>query len=158
MIDKNAFNAALETYENIAHHKDENAMLSALESYEAKRTPEPEASKRQLREDFEKWYGSKPSRFITGNYEDVIVQARWEAYKTGRESVSTPAPVSGWQPIETAPKDGTSFLTGGHIAGKEIYKIRKWGGKTWQDQYTHQNAMSCEVWMPIPSYLKQEAK
>lgn len=54
-------------------------------------TPKPEASKRQLREDFEKWYGSKPSRFITGNYEDIVVQARWEAYRAGRESVSTPA-------------------------------------------------------------------
>lgn len=50
-------------------------------------TPEPEASKRQIREDFEKWYGSKPSRFVTGNYEDIVVQARWEAYRAGRESV-----------------------------------------------------------------------
>jgi hypothetical protein len=61
--------------------------------------------------------------------------------------------MSEWQPIETAPKDGTAFL--GYNAGRErIYLIEsvhvEYDSKTtWQDRAGYYN-ITLTHWMPLP--------
>ena len=72
--------------------------------------------------------------------------------------------MSEWQPIETAPKDGTVIL-GIYVNGKydPDYSIICWGGRTWVgmcdgyesieaqgDTYTEYHTPFCTHWMPLP--------
>lgn len=97
----------------------------------------------QDRKDFEEWYGSSPE-FGKYVYVDPIVQARWEAWKGALERYS-------WQPIESAPKDGTrvllSKLGAMHTA---FYRNGGWecGNLHYFNSPTH--------WMPLPAPPVQE--
>lgn len=55
-----------------------------------------------------------------------------------------------WQPIETAPKDGTRLLL--HYAPRRLTKVGKWdaGSCYWSaDQWLHEKAPT--HWMPLPA-------
>ncbi|MEN0115382.1 MAG: hypothetical protein AAGD15_01560 [Agrobacterium cavarae] len=60
--------------------------------------------------------------------------------------------VAGWQPIETAPKDGTQILAYPCFGGKDPYQVRwrqtKRGG--WE-HWTHLVPLSPTHWMPLPA-------
>lgn len=58
---------------------------------------------------------------------------------------------SEWQPIETAPKDGSRFLT--YKRNKrvgDVYAIHKWVGKKFQAVGPSYNP-SPTHWMPLPA-------
>ena len=38
-----------------------------------------------------------------------------------------------WQPIETAPKDGTEVLIGRNYGGSEAYAVASFDGDEWRD-------------------------
>lgn len=55
--------------------------------------------------------------------------------------------MSEWQPIETAPKDGTEIL-GLDARFKAVYWIVKWDGKCFDDAENF--APQISHWMPLP--------
>lgn len=60
----------------------------------------------------------------------------------------------GWQPIETAPKDGRPILLFGGYSGGGI-NIGAWGGSrpaSWRDGHSmgRQFPRPCTHWMPLP--------
>ena len=61
--------------------------------------------------------------------------------------------MSEWQPIETAPKDGTRILTASrHNSGWWLI-VAEWGGKSpprWIDSFIGRTAQSPTHWMPLP--------
>jgi hypothetical protein len=60
--------------------------------------------------------------------------------------------MSKWQPIETAPNDGTQFLAYGDGNGVEssVYICsRRYGLDGWREAYT-KRAMRPTHWMPLP--------
>lgn len=69
------------------------------------------------------------------------------------------ANIGEWQPIESAPKDGTAFL--GYRPGASPYVARKdcdivhysgWGGGIWEgaNGYAKHNLTDLTHWMPLP--------
>jgi hypothetical protein len=73
--------------------------------------------------------------------------------------------MTGWQPIETAPKDGTFILGAYFYNGHEPdYSIVRWNKKDWLgycdgdrsilsqgDTYTDYHEPFCTHWMPLPA-------
>jgi len=63
---------------------------------------------------------------------------------------------SGWQPIETAPKDGTKILGTDHDDVFEMIFIRHFEVSTqeftngWTDDYEHLSEFYPTHWMPLP--------
>ena len=62
-----------------------------------------------------------------------------------------------WQPIETAPKDGTAFLAFvpyciGYVARQDIQVLHwsGWGGGVWDDNNGFHTANLPTHWMPLP--------
>lgn len=63
--------------------------------------------------------------------------------------------MSEWQPIETAPKDGTEFIG---LKGRLVFRTKnqqyyvKWphevGGPTYRDEWTYEDASSFTPWSP----------
>lgn len=77
--------------------------LSALRS-EPEPTPEPGE-----RERFEAWWFDEAVVEALENARSVEAEC-WLAWQARASLPPAPEPVAGWQPIETAPKDGTPFL------------------------------------------------
>ena len=66
----------------------------------------------------------------------------------------------GWQPIETAPKDGTQFLATGVEADGRKNPRRRWGVAYWYERRWlggHFNSHCPPThWMPLPHPPKEE--
>lgn len=56
--------------------------------------------------------------------------------------------MSAWQPIETAPKDGTYVLCGAPGSTATVYF---WNGAAWDDGDFFSNETWPTHWMPLPS-------
>jgi hypothetical protein len=69
-------------------------------------------------------------------------------------SPAAPTGQSEWQPIETAPKDGTVFLgywkKNGSLGVRVVYAVRTDTGFYWND-YSTQEMLLLTHWMPLPS-------
>lgn len=68
-----------------------------------------------------------------------------------------------WQPIETAPKDGSEVLIYGDLGGR--VKVCWWNGAHWQWEYdndvTYGQAIQSEYathWMPLPAPPAEEGE
>lgn len=80
------------------------------------------------REAFEAWWGwwgqapveLQPLQPRTR--EDTLSAWVWEAWQAAQ--AAQPAQVPAWQPIETAPEDGSVFLVGNIGAGKQLHWTR----------------------------------
>lgn len=62
--------------------------------------------------------------------------------------------MTSWQPIETAPKDGTEILlfVDAYVTGDTPQQVvGRWFRSGWQESYADEYAV-CEVthWMPLP--------
>jgi hypothetical protein len=63
-----------------------------------------------------------------------------------------------WEPIKTAPKDGTSFLghipgNCGHVARQDVCPMHwsGWGGGCWENSVSgHKIGGRVTHWMPLP--------
>ena len=77
-----------------------------------------------------------------------------------RRVASAPSDQLGaWQPIATAPRDGTAFL--GYMPGRRGYVARQdvcpmhwsaWGGGTWENSTSgHHIHDAVTHWMPLPA-------
>lgn len=55
--------------------------------------------------------------------------------------------MSEWQPIESAPKDGTSVL----LADHDSFIIGFWNGSAWDDGDFNSYMSGFTHWMPLPS-------
>lgn len=67
-------------------------------------------------------------------------------YKPKRES-------GGWNPIETAPKDGTSILLCNHTFTPDNMAVAFWEGRAWE--YCDEDFYHCPShWMPLPKLPK----
>lgn len=59
----------------------------------------------------------------------------------------------GWQPIETAPKDG-SWLLGydrdAETYGGKTHKVIRWKGGWWTQWSEHDGVCNATHWMPLP--------
>ncbi len=65
--------------------------------------------------------------------------------------------VSGWQPIETAPKDGTIIL-GYWLGGKHdcaIHATKFWVGRWWEPNEDYPQSEPTH-WMPLPAAPQKE--
>lgn len=72
---------------------------------------------------------------------------------------SSPKPVSGWQPIETAPKDGNwIILTDGKDVRTAYWAVSHyfWCLTADDNSYGTETFDNPTHWMPIPSFPKQE--
>jgi hypothetical protein len=63
--------------------------------------------------------------------------------------------MSEWQPIETAPKDGTAILVSGLSHGKRYIDINVWRRNEWHCFHPEDNGYTVPVlpathWQPLP--------
>ena len=115
----------------------------------------------QDREAFEAWYGKGYSfdlaRDVNGEYAHAGPVLQWEAWQA---RAALAAPASPWLPIESAPKDGTTYLAADgsgtrrienqpecHYAGSWVWsKSRKhWRG------CAHDDLFEASIWMALPA-------
>ena len=70
-----------------------------------------------------------------------------------QETVTSGSPdVHGWQPINTAPMDGSAVLLwpwNGMVAGDA--RMGSWNGYSWDDGDFHDDMGDMTHWMPLPS-------
>ncbi len=102
---------------------------------------------------------SRNNAGISNTTLDKLIPEDMHSYKREAQaalSSITLADLMPWQPIETAPKDGTQILIlRGHILQVRWYKTTKeWGQRYWsipkwfEEQPTH--------WMPLPACPEQK--
>lgn len=86
---------------------------------------------------------------IADLYADVILKAIAESIQ------STSAVNSGWQPIETAPKDGSLIMIGGTSYAGWFWSDAKWldGLMMWSstDDDWNVDCFEASHWMPLPA-------
>lgn len=97
----------------------------------------------QTRAAFEAWFtGSRRSRGADkrptferredGTYDDDHTQRHWWTWQTAQQAIP-----AGWQPIETAPKDGSKIMLSDSV----------WVGIGWYAEYTHPfSGIECAEW------------
>lgn len=95
---------------------------------------------------FEAWWDQLPNHIPTSP--KAVAQLGWDAasFTAARRAA---APVAVWQPIETAPKDGTEILTfkiGNYK--RRILAIHWWDGSHFKSRSYIPNPTH---WMPLPS-------
>jgi hypothetical protein len=103
---------------------------------------------------FEAW---AKSRFLqTATYRDAWgepkyhdhIECMWEGWQAGRASL-----VPQWQPIETAPKDGTRILVSNGVQFAAVF----WWPRVWMGD-THNGMRNPTSWMQIPSHAAHDIK
>lgn len=56
-----------------------------------------------------------------------------------------------WQPIETAPRDGSVFLGGWFFQGRWLWRLAKWNEYHKKfNQYPHHHSGPYSHWQPLP--------
>jgi hypothetical protein len=55
-----------------------------------------------------------------------------------------------WQPIETAPKDGTPVLCYARIAHGGVSIVMRWDGEDWYESLAFSCLLRPTHWMPLP--------
>jgi len=98
---------------------------------------------------------------FTGEPRTMLFHKAWRRYEKSARAAISAMPLSsdgGWQPIETAPKDGTRFLAVGHRVNE--IDIVHWGNgrylsrtKGWNQAFVSHpgNEVAPTHWMPLPS-------
>lgn len=106
------------------------------------------------RKDFEAWARSTKRtenqlrRMSSGEYEVMATQWEWMAWQA-----ATRTAVPAWQPIETAPKDGTVVLA--RIPDQDVQQAVMWSAKEncWVIQWDHWKLRGLDApthWMHLP--------
>lgn len=111
------------------------------------------------REAFEAWAGTLEGsdglslvRHIGPGYFYTETHRAWQGFKAGRASLST-SKQGGWQPIETAPKDGSDVLA---VYGRQgnVMQIVRWNALHgfWQSKGEPEIGFTSNAtgWMPLP--------
>lgn len=104
----------------------------------------------KMRKDFETWVRSTKRtenqlrRMSGGEYEVMATQWEWQAWQA-----AAPA----WQPISTAPRDGTVVLA--RIPDQDVQQAVMWSAKEncWVIQWDHWKLDGFDTpthWMPLP--------
>lgn len=107
----------------------------------------------------------------TGRINDMLVTLQDEAYALGRKRgqadaasvlAANPAPAPGWQPIETAPKDGSTIMLWEMYESEPFFGYWWEGRSRWRASTTHYDTdgNACVIdriysegvthWMPLP--------
>jgi len=66
--------------------------------------------------------------------------------------------MSNWQPIESAPRDGTRFLAWCPYVGRVIMRINGVHRETWAIDPSGRLSCDPSHWMPLPPAPTQEAR
>lgn len=113
----------------------------------------------KMRKDFESWARKtmRSERQLlwladAGAYENRHTQWEWEAWQEASKTSGRPA-APAWQPIETAPKDGTVVLA--RIPDSDVQQAVMWSAKEgcWVIQWDHWKLRGLDApthWMRLP--------
>lgn len=107
----------------------------------------------QVKQSFDRWAYANIDTFTTPGKREFA----WEAWQACAAALSQPA--AAWQPIETAPKDGSSILAFWAcslncvpVTGDNCYAMTLWSGGDWISTDLSDISFSEPThWMPLPA-------
>lgn len=101
------------------------------------------------REAFKGWTSKYDLRPF-GGYSDEIVSHMWKAWQA-RAAIAVKAD---WQPMETAPKDGSEFLCQTADIGKVVVFWDSWENPPMWSLGFCRDSIQATCWMPLPADSK----
>lgn len=135
------------------HYVTEEYLREAIEAYEAAKAtgynllpvPEQPVDCRAVFESYAKRIGFDIRRDPGEMYFDHDVENRWQGWQAALTPAWNTKRESGWQPIETAPKDGLILVWGGSLHDSEIARVR-------EGEFRIFDGSRClpSHWMPLP--------
>lgn len=132
-------------------------LRSALIELQMRRAAQPPSALREVVQAVVDWNTKYPSSRIYGEASIRRIAAEMDQiFEQAKAALAGAAqPPSAWQPVETAPKDGTSIL--GYVlpprmqANLEGPRIVKWAGEYGMWSMPGISGLTCSHWMPLPS-------
>ena len=102
----------------------------------------------ECRRSFDAWFGNLSERAVHAEQAWVIWRAAWIAH--------APKVESSWQPIKTAPRDGTKVF--GYCPRIDELIIMKWSDGRWVVAWDHDDCIQPRWWMPLPELSGEQLK